>query len=188
MEAHLKLEPELLDPFEREVDEALPEGEDRAASMLRADYLLQRIREELARRDEYAEFIARRIHMVAEDGKAAMAKAERRIAFLESRLRMHLPQTGEGMEREYGRKSLALPHGVVGYRAPPAGVRIIDAKRVVAWAKSTGAVPVEEKVEEKVTVAALKQYVATTGDIPEGAEWADAKETFYVTPAKVEGH
>lgn len=168
-------EPE--ESFVREVESSLPAGEDRPAMMLRVDYLLQRIREEEARAEEIAQFTARRIAMVQEHGRTQLHTIERRVQWLKGRVMLHVPATGEGMQREFGKKSLALPHGKVGFRATPSTVKITDMPTVVAWAKKNG-VPVD--TAESVRVAHLKHHLAVNGEVAEGAEYIDGSERSYV--------
>lgn len=181
MEASKLLEPELQDPFEREVEAALPEGEDRASAMLRADYLLQRIREEEARAEELAQFTARRINMVQEHGTGELLKIRKRVQWLESRLRMHVPPTGDGMEREFSRRSLSLPHGTVGYRRTPESVEILDQAKALQWAKDNG---LQVAVKETVHKAPIIEYIRSTGAMPDtdAIEYRGPSESFYVKP------
>lgn len=181
MEASVQPLETMTDPFEREIDASLPVGEDRAAAMARCDYLLERIREERRREADVAEVAARRIQMVSDWGTEEREKIQRRIAHLEERLRMHVPASGAGMEREFGKKSVTLPHGTLGYKASPATVKIVDQKAVVAWATQAG-VPVQQKLVESVLASDVKAHWHATGEIPDGCEQIDASESFYVKP------
>ena len=183
MEAHAAMTDEFEDWYQREIDSGLPEGDGRASVRLRCDYLLEQIRDQEKRAEEVAQFTARRIQMVQDHSQGELDAIKRRIEWLHSRLRMHIPPTGEGMEREFGKKSLSLPNGTIGYRASPPSLRIVDMPKAVAWAKGAG---LQVEVTEKVGVVALKVALGLTGEIPDGTEYAEGSEGFYVKSAKVE--
>lgn len=175
------MEQEFEDWYQREIDGGLPEGEDRAAAMLRCDYLLEQIADQERRAEEIAQFTARKIQMVTDHSRGELDTIKRRIEWLHGRLRLHLPGNGEGMEREFGKKSVSLPHGSIGYRAKPATLQITDMAKAVAWARGAG-VEVKVDVIERVYVADLTAAYQRTGEVPEGTEYVDSAENFFVKP------
>lgn len=174
-------DPEFRDWFEREVDSGLPEGDDRASVRLRCDYLLEKIQDQEKRAEEIAQFTARKIQMVQDHSRGELDTIKRRVEWLHSRLRLHLPHTGAGMEEAFGKKSLALPHGTVGFRASPATVRIVDQAALVVYANANG-IPVQITTTEKVLSADVKTWHEMTGDVPPGVEYVEGSESFYVKP------
>lgn len=169
--------------FTREVEGALPEGADRTAMMLRVDYLLQRIREEEARAEEVGQFTARRITMIQDHAREQLRVIENRVRWLKGKVLQHVPPSGEGMQREFGKKSLSLPHGKVGYRASPPTIVIQDEGACVKWARSVG---IDVKVTETVPKLAIMSWIKSTGEIPDVVEYVDGTERVYVEPSKGE--
>lgn len=76
-------------------------------------------------------------------------------------------------------KSIKLPHGTIGKRTVPGGPRVTDDAAVMAWAKEQG-IPGLIKVTESVSRTAVREYVTSTGDIPDGVEVVESREAFDV--------
>lgn len=76
-------------------------------------------------------------------------------------------------------KSIKLPHGTIGKRTVPGGPRVVDPDAVLAWAKEHG-IPGIVKVTETISKTAAIEYAKTTGDLPDGVEVVEARETFDV--------
>lgn len=161
------------------IDEHMPQGDDLTAAELRADYLLEKVNEaeaEVARLDD---FTARRVALIREHADVERGKLERRIGWLASKVRGLVPMTADEFKATYGKKSLNLPHGKLGFRAVRATVEIHDPVKALAFAKANGLdVSVTEKVGKKPLIA----YVTETGDVPgedAGIEWVDGYDAFY---------
>lgn len=176
MEAH-----EQRDPWEFEVERDLPAGDGPTERELRADYLLETLaglEAELAHLDD---FTARRIQMVQDHRDAEAARIQRRIDYLGERVRGCVPYDADTFAREYGKKSIRLPHGTIGYRAARESVDIADGAKAVAWAKAHG---VETRVVETVNKTPLLDYVKATGDVPDpdvcGFELVPGSDDFFV--------
>lgn len=171
--------------FQDAVEADLPEGGDFTANALRVDVLLEKIAGLRDEESKVAEFTTRRMQMVQAHGERELRKVQGRIRWLEGVVRRLVPSTGHGMQQAFGKKSLALPHGSVGYRASPESIVVTDSTRALQWAKERG---LEVTVRESVGKTALHAYVKETGDEPDpkecGFSLEPAGERFYL---KTEG-
>ena len=171
--------------WESWIDENMPKGDDLTAAELRADYLLEKQTEAEAQLAHLRDFTARRIAMIADHGAAEAAKIEGRIGYLSSKLRVLVPMDAEKFTATYGKKSLNLPHGKLGFRAVQPTVEIHDAGKALAFAKANG---LDVTVKESVGKKPLIQYVKTSGALPDemeaGFEWVDGYDAFF---AKTKG-
>lgn len=86
-------------------------------------------------------------------------------------------------------KSIKLLTGTLGFRSVKGGPRVVDKDAVIAWASSDeierGSFLAYETVV-KVNTDAVKDYVASTGEIIPGVEIKDDEERFYVKGAKAD--
>lgn len=169
------------DTYEQEVEESLPQGEGSASVRLRVDYLLEKVAEEKARIREVEEFTARRIEMIRTHGDDEVAKLQRRVSFLESRIRLHLPFEGEAFKREFGKKSLDLPSGKVGYRAVAPTVTIEDAEKAIRWAEEKR-IEVSRKEVKTLNKTPVLEWIAKTGELPPAdcIDYVDGFDRFYI--------
>lgn len=190
MEAHavgtVGVEPTMEETeFAQAIEAALPEGEGFTDNQLRVDYLLEKIAEEHAKASAVAEFTTRRMQMVRDHGEREIGQHHRNVRYLESKIRAAVPSTGRGMQEVFGKKSLTLPHGTVGYRASSETIVVEDPAKALAWAKAEG---LEITVKESVGKTPLHAYIQRTGLIPEleecGFRLEPGGERWYV---KVEG-
>ena len=76
-------------------------------------------------------------------------------------------------------KTIKLPHGNLSKRTVPGGPRVTDPDAVLAWAKEHG-IPGLIRVREEISKTAVKEYVESTGDLPDGVERVVSRETFDV--------
>lgn len=161
----------------------LPEGEDLTGAELRVDYLLEKLAAEQERIIGLEAFTKRRVDMVMAHKVTEMAKLEKRVAWLESRIREHLPFDAASFKRHYGAKSARLPHGQIGYRAQRATVEIVDHGKALAYAKARG---LEIKVVESVNKTPLFEEVVRTSMDPDpmvdGFRFVPARDEFFVSP------
>lgn len=169
--------------FVEVVSAGLPSGEDLTASELRCDYLLEKLSEEHGRLGHLCEFSDRRVQMVREHQAIEAGKLERRIAWLESQIRAHTPGDAERFKTLYGRKSLALPHGKVGFKASGGGIEITDSAKVLAFARKHG---LEIKTTHTVNKTPLQEWVQKNGEEPDpetdGFMVVPAADQFFVKP------
>lgn len=162
-----------------ELDAALPGGDDVTATELRLDHYLERIRDERSRIADIQEFTRRRIAMVQEHADREVAVCSNRIRRLEERVRLYAPHTPEEMESRYGKRSVRLPHGEVGFRRSPGAVEVRDERAALEWART--ACPLAVRTETKLVKAALKAHATEFGEC-EGPGWelVDGTDGFFV--------
>lgn len=177
MEAHEKQH----DPWEDEIEGRLPDGDGPTERELRADYLLETLAELQAELDHLDEFTARRIQMVQDHRDTEAARIQRRMDYLSDRVRACVPYDPAVFASEYGKKSIKLPHGSLGYRSSKESVAITDKEVALAFAKANG---IEVKVTEAVNKTPLLDYVKATGEIPDpdvcGFELVPGSDDFFV--------
>ncbi len=107
----------------------------------------------------------------------AMARAcERKAEALEWKYGGAI-QTYLQAETEGGKKkSVRLPHGVIGYRTKPAGVQVTDPAALLAWTKANFPAAVVEALDKKV----LATWLLESGEAADGARLSPAEEVFYI--------
>jgi len=134
-----------------------------------ANWLLRRITECRAYRERVARW-----------AQAETLRADRQEAFLLHRFRGEL----EAWAREQigkqlgGRKSIALPAGVLGLRREPTKLLVVDERALVAWCRAH--LPAAVKVTESLLKSEIQTHIKTTGECPDGAEIAGGTERFYI--------
>ena len=107
----------------------------------------------------------------------AMARAcERRAEHLEWKYGGALQHFLEGETEGSKRKSVRLPHGVLGYRTRPAGVCLTDPGAALAWARENLPAAVTESLDRKALAARLLD----TGEALPFAALTPPEETFYI--------
>lgn len=174
-----------LDPetaaFEGEVVAGLPDGDDLTGAELRVDYLLEKLAAEHERIIGVEAFTKRRVEMVLAHKATELAKLAKRVEWLESKIREHMPLDSVGFKKQYGAKSHRLPHGQIGYRSSRATVDIVDPVRALEFAKARG---LEISVTERVNKTPLLDYVRETGDYPDDAGFTvvEPSDEFFVSP------
>lgn len=107
----------------------------------------------------------------------AMARAcERQAEALEWKFGGAL-QTFLQAQTEGGKKkSVRLPHGVVGYRTKPSGVCITDPAAALSWAQENLPAAVTLHLDKK----ALSDRLTATGEVLDFAALQPAEEVFYI--------
>lgn len=76
-------------------------------------------------------------------------------------------------------KTIKLPTGALAFRTVPGGPRLADPAAALAWARQNK--PDLIQVKESVTITALRAwYEASGGELPDGVEITEARETFDV--------
>jgi len=167
--------------YAMELEAMLPEGDGPTVQELQADYLLEKMREEQAALRHLADFTERRVDMIRQHADIEGQKIQRRLDYLESKLRMCVPYDPDAFVSQYGKKSIKLPHGTIGYRSSKETVEIRDKDAALAFAKANG---LDIKVTETVNKTPLLDYVKATGDVPDpdvcGFELVPGSDDFFV--------
>lgn len=78
-------------------------------------------------------------------------------------------------------KTIKLPTGALSFRTVPGGPRVVDEGQCTDWAKRW--CPDAIKVVERLSVTAIKDYIANYGEIPPGVEVIEPRESFDVKGA-----
>lgn len=117
-----------------------------------------------------AQVATRRIDMIQAWLRDANARAEREAQWLRGMI--------EAFAKDYDfgkKKSRGLPSGTIGYRGRPATLEVTDPAAAVAFALANG-------LETKTTVAKtpLLAHFKATGEIPDGCEYVEGAETFFI--------
>jgi hypothetical protein len=83
------------------------------------------------------------------------------------------------LKEENGRrKSVSLPAGTVGFRAEPPRLVVHDEKELLRWCRAH--LPSAVATVERVLRGTVREHVAATGELPQGAEVAHGGEKFFV--------
>lgn len=159
----------------------LPDGDTRTERELRLDYLLEKIRAERQEIQQVEAFTERRVKMIRDHCERETAKHRRRIAWLEDQARKCVPLDAERFQKEYGKKSVNLPHGKVGYRHKSETVEIEDTSKALEWVKENG---IDFSVSERVTKTPVLDWIREHGEVPppeSGIELVEGYDDFYVS-------
>lgn len=109
-------------------------------------------------------------------------RAERGIAFFESRLREYAESHREELLKGGKKKSRNLMHGSIGWRKAGGGLSVVDPAALLAWAREQ---PVELellRIKEEPALAAIKVLHSTTGEVPPGTDLKPEFEEFIAKP------
>jgi sugar phosphate isomerase/epimerase len=137
------------------------------------DWRLRRIRQELeaiGRNNALANAEIERYTKWREDANAGHVRT---IEWLEEQVRL----AAMGYEFPGKAKSRKLPSGAFGFRAAGGRTVINDMAAAVEFAREKG-IPV--KVTETVGVTEMKEYIESTGDVPEFVEQEPKVDKFFV--------
>lgn len=169
--------------FVVEVASHLPAGDDLTSSELRVDYLLEKLSEEHARLTQLIDFSDRRVQMIREHQATEAGKIERRCSWLESQIRAHTPGDAARFKFLFGKKSVSLPHGTIGFKASGGGIDITDSEKALAFARKHG---LEIKTTYSVNKTPLGEWVKKSGEEPDperdGFTVLPTVDLFYVKP------
>jgi phage host-nuclease inhibitor protein Gam len=78
------------------------------------------------------------------------------------------------------KKSINFKFGTAGFRASQPKAKILDADKIIAYAKSNGLEGMIVKTKVEVSQSGLTEYVVSTGDVPDGSELVPAGDNFYI--------
>jgi phage host-nuclease inhibitor protein Gam len=138
------------------------------------------------RTQDAAAWLVRKIAEARAYAKRVKAWADKEIERAEKEEQFFSERFGAELEgwtrKELGdkpkRKSIDLPAGRVGFRQLPAKLVVEDQEAAVAWALEN----LDNAVRVRTTVIheEIEKHVEATGEVPPGARFEDAKESFYV--------
>lgn len=134
------------------------------------DHYLEQLRERESEIERNAQIMTRRMAMIQAWERDANGRIERECQWLRQMI--------EALGRQYDfgkKKSRALPNGTFGFRAKPATLEITDPTAALAFAEANGL-----PIKKSVGVTPLKEHFKATGEIPDGCEYVEPEETFYV--------
>lgn len=167
--------------YAAEMERHMPQGNEPTDQELRADYLLEKMAEEQEKLDHLNEFTERRIQMIRDHAEIEGLRIKRRMDWLESKVRMCVPYDAREFQSAYGKKSLKLPHGQLGYRSSKETVEIRDPAKALEFARANR---IDIKVDEKVNKTPLHEWVKKSGEVPDleecGFEIMPATDSFFV--------
>lgn len=127
----------------------------------------------LSARERLARITASCAAMIQQAGREADEAAAFFLPLLEQWARANPPAKG---------KTIRLPTGALSFRTVPGGPRLADPDAALAWARQNK--PELIVVKESVRISDLKSWIeASGGELPDGVEIADARETFDVKGA-----
>lgn len=106
------------------------------------------------------------------------AKVQRGINFFEGHLRLYAEANRSALLGTGKKKSRDLHHGSIGWRTKGQSIEVKDEAAFLAWCKRLG--PEFVRTKEEPVLAAVKEHVAETGEVPEGAEVVAAVDEFQV--------
>ena len=111
---------------------------------------------------------------------AEVRRAEREEAFLMRRFGAELEEWARRQVQTHhdGRKSVALPAGIVGFRGERTRLVVTDESALLAWCRTN--LPQAVKTVQSVAKSAVTDHVRCTGECPSGAEFGGGGEHFYV--------
>lgn len=134
------------------------------------DHLLEKLHEREEEISRNAAIMTRRIAMIQAWERDANGSLERECRWI----RQEIEALARGYD--FGRKkSRALPNGTFGFRARPATLEVVDPEAAVAFAEERGL-----PIKKSIGVTPLKEHMKATGEIPEGCEYVEGTETFYI--------
>lgn len=124
----------------------------------------------LSTRERLARVTASCAAMIQQAGREADEAAAFFLPLLEAWARQNPPRKG---------KTIRLPTGALSFRSVPGGPRLADPEAALSWARQNKPELIE--VKERVTITALKGWIESSGgELPDGVEMTDARETFDV--------
>jgi hypothetical protein len=110
---------------------------------------------------------------------AEIRRAKGEEAFLLRRFGAQLEQwTKQQLNPGYGRRSVPLPAGVVGFRHEPPHLHILDQTKLLTWCRCN--LPTAIKVIETVNKTPLLEHLTETGECPNGTELIGGGDKFFV--------
>jgi hypothetical protein len=134
-----------------------------------------------------ANWLVRKIVEARAYGKHVREWAARELRRAQNEEKFFLYRYGQQLEdwarqqvdREDGRrKSLKLPAGTIGFRTYPPHLEVKDEQELLRWCKAN--LPVALAVTEMVLKTVVKNHIASTGELPIGAEVVGGGEKFFI--------
>src|SRR4051812_15613036 len=110
---------------------------------------------------------------------AELKRAEREEAFFITRYG-HQLEAGARRQiaKQQGRKSRKLPAGTIGFRTEPTRLAVKDEPALLVWCKAN--LPAAVQTIERVLKSCVKDHIASTGEVPSGAEVSGGEQKFFI--------
>jgi len=154
-----------------------PEPMDEAEA--RMDALCEAATNLKIRSAQAAAALQRRIDIIKHHYEQEQKSIVQHVQWIELQVQAMLPRDGQGMKDRFGKKSVNLPFGTVGYRAKAETVQVVDQDVALLFAVANN---LKITVKRSVGVTPLKEHFQTTGEIPSGCEHIPASEKFFLKP------
>lgn len=167
-----------LEQDEAEFYEQLGHSQARTEVDSRIDWLLERITKRQTMIAENNVIADARVAQIEDWRQGENDKLDRSIQWFRYQIQTLIPPDANTFAERYGKKSRALPFGVIGYKKHPDKVEVFDADKALAWAKARN-LPVN--VKETVSKTTLKEALAKENtDEGDGFQLAHGMDEFYV--------
>jgi phage host-nuclease inhibitor protein Gam len=141
-----------------------------------ADWALARVAEMELEIEANEELGARAITQIEERVRKMNDQAMRGVTFFRARIEEFARANREALLGGGKKKSRKLVHGSIGWRSSPAGLKVEDEAKLLAWAQAQ---PVElglVRIKEEPNIAGIKAYAAANKVIPPGMAEAVVEE------------
>lgn len=110
---------------------------------------------------------------------AEIRRARRQEAFFLGRWGLELEEFARRkIAEQFGRKSLALPAGTIGFRVEPQRIDVQAEPRVMEWCRAN--LPLAIKRTETLLKSALMDHLKQNGELPPGVEIMGGNERFFI--------
>ena len=109
-----------------------------------------------------------------------LRRAEREEKFFLYRFAQQIEDwTRQQLEAEGGRrKSISLPGGTCGFRTDPPRLDVTDEEALLRWCKAN--LPAAVTTVEHVSRTVVREHIAATGELPQGAGVSEGTEKFFI--------
>lgn len=154
------------------------------------DWLLEKLVELTRKEVELLEFAECRKAVVDRWLEDQMRTVHGTRTHWERQLKMNVPRTAKGLQEaaKLGKKkSLSLPHGVIGFRSTKHGLDLLDLTKALEWCERNGVDPrIKKELDKKAALAKVQEQVKATGEIPDpeddGLLYQEARDEFFIKP------
>ena len=106
----------------------------------------------------------------------ATAEYRQTVEYMQAVLEPFVRKELEGQKR----RSVTFPAGIAGFRKGQGKLEYTDEAAVLAWAKEH--CPWAVKQVETVLKQPVKDYIKEKGEIPDGADYEEPRDHFYIKP------
>lgn len=106
-------------------------------------------------------------------------RAQRQEEFFVGRWGLELEEWARReIAKQFKRKSISLPAGLIGLRSVPERLDVRDETRVLAWCRAN--LPHAIKRSETLLKSPLLEYLRENGEVPPGVELIGGNEGFFI--------